>query len=385
MKKPIYVLTTIAFVALIATIAWAMNQSPTTTTTATNTNETSTIVDMFKQGLKTSKESNSNTPDADMFGAALVSIALERLSNNPDVAPQMFAALEQHLIGTPPREQYSSWDVFLENLEAALLKSRDAEHLKANWMIRQKAIEKQATALKTWANTTGKKLDTYAKDISELTKLDDINPLEPDVQESIEFLLGEAESVGFDNTELHNKAAKIAKIIDDKLADIVTKFEQDVETERQRDLSEIVSPTLDEAESKGNDKVWKNGRYQELLDEFFPIVQLRENPAVTFWVPYRQDDSEDESDDASFFERLVSTYQEAGRLQRIRYSLHAVRILSNDSSITQISHIDPGFLESATSALYSLRENELMTQRPNERSRDVREILLRSKLPLSAF
>lgn len=379
MKKPIYVLTIITIVALIATIAWTMNQQP---TTLANTGETATIVDMFKQGLKTNQANSPNLHDADMFGAALVSIAWERLEKNPDAAPQMFTAFEQYVADKTPRERYSLWDVFLENLEAALLKSRNAEHLKTNWVIRQKATEKQTVALKEWAATTGKQLGDYAQTASKSATLAELEPLAPDVQEAVEFLLDEADTAEFDMTELQNKAANIARIIDDKLADVVTKFEQEVETERQRDLGPpIVGPDLDKTATKDNDKVWKIGKYQELLDEVLPIVNLRESPAVTFWTSYRKD----ENGDMTFLDRLAKTHQEARHLQRIRYNLWAVQVLSKDSSISEISHIDPGFLEPSVSASYSQREATAMSQQANERGRDAREILLRSKVPLSAF
>lgn len=379
MKKSLYILTTVAIVALIATIAWAVNQS--STATVVDTSEATTIAEMFKQGLKTNKENNRDLTDADLFGAALVSIAWERLGNHPDAAPQMFTAFEQYVSGKTPRERYTLWDVFLENLEAALLKSLDAEHLKTNWVIRQKAVEKQTTALKEWADATGKTLDVYAQTVSALKTLDKIEPLAPDVQQAVEFLLGEAEAPGFDNAELQSKAAGIAKTIDGKLADIVTQFEKDVATEKQRDRKGIVEAVPDDTKTEGNDKAWKIGRYQELLDKVLPIVQLRENSVVTFWTAYRQD----ENGDASFFERLVKTNQEAKRMQLLRYSLWTVQVLSSDSSITNISHIDPGLLETSVNALYSQREAELMTQRPNERGGDVRKILLGSKVPLTAF
>jgi hypothetical protein len=338
------------------------------------------IADIFKLGLQTNRGKNPNLSDADMFSAMLISLAWQQFADEPDAAPQIFTVLDSYAVKFPARERYMLLDTFLENLETALLKSRDAEHLKTNWSIRQKAIEKQKAALNIWTSNTIKELDEFKQTVEKIS-LSDILPLDSSTQESIEFLLGDEIALEFDRKTLEEKVENIAEIIDRKLADMVKKFEAGIETERQIDLTGSVGPVLDKANSKDNLKVWEKGKYQELLNDALPLIQLRDNTAVSFWTAYLPVDREDNS----FVERIGKAYQEAQRLQRLRYNLWAVRTLSADSDVSQLSHIDTGVLEPSVNALYSQQESELISKRPNERSRSVREILLRDKIPLLAF
>jgi hypothetical protein len=353
---------------------------PVTVSANPSVNVPGQITDLFKQGLQINKETNPDLYDADIFGSVLVSMAWQQFAEEPDAAPLIFAVLDSYAAKFTPRAQYLLWDTFLENLETALLKSRDVNHLRTNWSIRQRAIEEQTEAITVWVENTTKKLDEYKQTVEKIP-LNDISLPDTEIQESLEFLLGGEESVTVDKSVLNEKTKSIAELIDSKLADIVKKFEADVETEKKRDLTDSVSPIPDEANSKERSKVWKKGRYQELLDDAMPIIQLQNNPAITFWAAYIPADKED----SSFIEKVGKAYQDISRLQRLRYNLWSVRLLSVDSTAFQFSLIDTGLLEPSVNALYSQRESELISSRPNERERAIREILTREKISLSAF
>jgi len=351
--------------------------------TTTKTHNVESIVDIFKKGLQTNKENNPDLPDADLFGAALISIAWERFAENPDAAPAMFAAFEQFVSQSELSVRYQQWDTFLENLESALLHSKDAEHLRKNWQVRQKVIESQQKALQDWGKGVVTRLDAYANSLSELKNPAEIQPFERQNEIEVLFDLFASDEVAENvRKPLTDKANEIAKIIDGKLSQSVVRFEQEIETERKKDLpgSDEQFQPVKESETEGR-TVWKKGKYQELLECLLPLVALQDNPTIAFWSDYRnEEDTED-----NFMQRLVIAYQEATRLQKIRYNLWVVRVLSSNSTITYLSHIDTGLLEPSVGALYSQRENELITQQPDRRANEIRRILLQNKVTLEAF
>ncbi len=358
-----------------------------------STPEVESIVDMFTRGLQTNETNNKDLPDAEAFGDALISIALERFAETPDAAPAMFSAFEKYVSDAEMQERYTLWGNFLGSLDSALLHSKDTKQLRKNWNVRHKAIELQKTALRDWTQSIIKELDEYAIKLNERKDLESIQPFEK--QNEVEALLELfADEEIEESDKLQDKVNEIAKIIDGTLAELVLRFEEEIETERQKDLPNSTAQFAPEKESETEGLTkWQAGPYQNLLMRLIPYVNLQDNPAISFWSnASRVDEVEKSSKQESFMERLVLAYQEAKRLQKIRYNLWSVRMLPKDSN-NALSYIDPGLLDPSVGALYSQINSELMAVSKNgyehiaipERQNTIRKILLQNKVTLEAF
>ena len=340
------------------------------------TSDVEGIVQTFREGLQLSQRA-----DSDMLGAAIIALALDQFMANPDAATEMFGAFEQFVSQSDLQVRYQQWGTFLESLDAALLQSKDADHLRQNWHIYQLVVDAQEKTLRECVEDIVVRLEAYASEIS-TQDLDKVQPFAG--QDEIDFLfdIGSGAVEVPDMPVLKQKIGQVVESIEEKLLQSVVRFEQEVEAERNRDLDTSVAPSR---ESEVDGRVsWKKGRYQEILEGIRSLSFVLNASGLLSWAGYNEETSD--TDVASdFSSRLKTASQEAQRLQRLRYNLWAVRTLSADSTILQISFIDTGMLEPVVGALYSQREGELITRQTDHREREVRTLLLQEKVSLEAF
>jgi hypothetical protein len=358
-------------------------------------NTTKSTVEIFEQGLR-AQESTKNNPDmskveADLFGAALIAIAWERFENCPDAAPQMFKSFDgfvsksfkQSKSSARYQHRFQQWDIFLQNLDSALLKSSDAKHLKKNWQIRRKAIERQQQALEEWIAYTLGELKSYADDLAQLSDLSEISEFSG--QDDVESLLGNEDFEELDvnkkRESLRKETQRIAEEIDGKLEQFIKNVKAEIDN--AKDLSVSVEPS-----GKAGEWGKPAGACQQILNSIMPILELQNNTAIGFWENYREDNTDDQSDGGAF-SQLGSEYLRVTALQKLRYNLWVVDCLGKDNETRskRLPLINTELLNTEANALYAqVLSDILQPKQPNQQSHlTVREILRGDKVPLEAF
>lgn len=358
--------------------------------------ESEKITEMFRKGLRINSQNNPDLPDADAYGAALTQIALERFVECPNAASKMRSTFVAHIENSSAMARYAQWNIFLEYLERSLTHCTDTESMRRVWMVRSHVTEEQGKILLEITRQAEEMLDAFIVNLKKKSSSSEktvpmfsIFEASNELQNLLDFLLNEHDSdtnVSSDvNTtvdRIRTKATGIADAMNKGIETKVSGLERKIEAEKQKDISPNGADAF--VPEKDSEELWKTGSYQKLLDEILQLNTSLENDVFAYWEGLRNEDAPTTSN--GIRQRLASSFENARRLQSIRYNLWATRRLSSNATFDTLSLIDTGLLMSSVGALYSIKESELMQNDvPIQRAGHVRKLLLGNKAGLNAF
>ncbi len=352
------------------------------------------VVDMLKNGFQIAKE---RLPDADECGAALVQTALERFADCPDAAAKIKIVYDSHVDKTDPIVRYTQWGLLLEYLDRSLNRCGDTASFQAVWKVRREIVEERQKAVMESVAKIGPALGSFVEKIGRVEKsgsrfIEEFKSVEPnsETKDTLDFLLKEidVETNGMMTAKgeidrLRGKAGAVAKLLDGKLASSIVQLNQRLDAEKKKDLATDGAESYSPKNDAGNVDAWETGPYQRIMEEIVRSLALREDVSVVYWFEFQTNGTTTE---ANASEKLGKIYDEARRLQVVRYNLWTVRRLAGNVSIDVLARIDTGLLVPSVAAIYAEKESELMKgDNPSQRSLRVRKLLLTQKIGLDAF
>ena len=351
------------------------------------------VVEMLKNGLQAAGEATADRPGMDEYGAALVQTALERFVEHPAVAAKVKTAYGFHVDKADPSIRYAQWELLLDYLDRSLNHCRDTADFRTVWQVRREIVAEQQKVVLESVKELQPMLDSFSEKVHGIEKsgtsfIEDFKSFEPneETKGTLDFLLTEIDretnSTATDGIDkLRVKATSIARRLDGKLAANAKQLNQRLDTEKRKDA------TMDGAEAfepkKNSNDAWESGPYHRIMEEVAQTVALREDTAIAYWLGFLPNT---ETNDVSGQVELGKVFDEARRLQHIRYNLWVTRRLAGNPTIDVLAHIDTGFLVPSVAAIYAEKENELMKDdQPSQRQFRIRKLLLTPKIRLEAF
>lgn len=342
--------------------------------TATGTSsESEMIVEMLRNGLRINSENTPDVPDADLYGGALTQTAMERFATCPEAAASLKTVFGSY-VEKSPMLRYTQWGLFLDALDRSLIYCRNVDTFRNVWHIRRQVVGEQNKAVMEMVKDVESALNDLLKS--------DQYELSEETREMLDFLLSEIdamESHASETKKIRELTVTIAKRIDEKFSANLRKLQGDLVTERRKDVDNV--EVLEPKKKNGTDDVWEAGTYQRIMDEAKQIFEQQTTTSIVYWLGL----SNEKEADTEKQDKTREVYDEARRLQYIRYNLWVIRRLANNTSIDILSRIDAGLLIPSVAAIYRVKEDELMTDDPSHRLFHVRKILLTPKIGLDAF
>jgi hypothetical protein len=364
-----------------------------------NNSASEAVILMLKEGFRIAREQDTNTPDAETHGGALIQTALERFILHPEIAAEVKAIFASYVNEDDPIRRYTLWSILRGYLDDSLNHCSNVAVFHTAWKVRREIVEEQQRAIIEAVGGLLPALVSFLDQVRGIETsgtqfLNDFKSIEPDgdIRDTLDILLYEIDTEAHDMSaaapevdKLRDKVTEIANSLNKKILSDILQLRRLLEAEASRDKDTNLETPSPRMRDEGTG-VWEPGAYQQIVEAVIQADVMHDDDSVVYWLSFLPTNTETNID---FSTQLVEIHNEAKRLQHIRYNLYALQHFEKNLAYSpDFARIDQNWLLPPVATIYGLRISECLTPdgiRTGEFRRISLEIIGTPKIGLKAF